>query len=201
MRNTVRLQETSTRWNNRRTVSVALQFASLFAFWLILSGHYQLKYILIGGGAAGLVTFLTNDLFYAALQRGESLRAATWTIFLQIWRWILYLPWIFSRIVMANIQVALLVMHPRMPIEPGLLLFHTTMKKDISLVTLGNSITLTPGTVTVDLENGNYIVHTLKPHLAEELVNAVVQNKIARVYLEKAEKPPAVKWIYSLEDL
>jgi len=201
MRNTVRLHENNGRWNSRRFVSIALQFAALFAFWLILSGHFQIKYILIGAAMAGLVTFLTNDLCYSALQQGESSKATTRTIFLQIWRFLLYLPWLLSRIIMANIQVACLVLNPKMPIEPVFLLFDTKMKKGISRVTLANSITLTPGTVTVDLNNGSYIIHTLKPPLAEELVNAVMQNKVAKVYLEGEEKPPEVQWVYSLEDL
>lgn len=201
MRNTVRLHENNERWNSRRFVSIALQFAVLFAFWLILSGHYQIKYILIGAVAAGLVTFLTNDLCYSSLQQGESIKATTRTIFLQIWRFLLYLPWLLSRIIMANIQVAYLVLNPKMPIEPVFLLFDTKMKKGISRVTLANSITLTPGTVTVDLNNDSYIIHALKPPLAEELVNAVMQNKVAKVYLEDEEKPPEVQWVYSLEDL
>ena len=194
------LKETTGR-QNRRLVSIAVEFVMLFAFWLILSGHFQLKYILIGAGAAGLVTFLTNDLFYAALQQGENRRVTVWNIFLQIWRFLLYLPWLFSRIVMANVQVACLVLNPKMPIEPVLFLFSTKMKKGISRVTLANSITLTPGTITVDLENRNYIIHTLKPPLADELVNAVMQNKVAKVYLEDKEKPPEVRWVYVLEEL
>ena len=201
MRNTVKPQEASRRWNSRRFISVVLQFIVLFAFWLVLSGHYQARYILIGAGAAGLVTFFTNDPFYEALQRGESLKTAIRDLFRQIWHFLLYLPWLFSRIVMANVQVAYLVLHPKMPIDPVLLLFDTRMKKDISRVTLANSITLTPGTVTVDLKDENYIIHTLKPPLAEELVNAVMQNKVAKVYLEEKETPPEVKWVYSLEDL
>lgn len=201
MRSNVRSRETSRAWNNRRFVSVALQFVVLFAFWLILSGRFQAKYILIGAGAAGLVTFFTNYLFYSAFQRGASLKTEISDIFRQIWRFLLYLPWLFSRIIMANIQVAFLALHPRMPIDPVLLIFDTKMKKGISRVTLANSITLTPGTITVDLSDGRYIVHALKPPMADELVNAVMQNKVAHVYLEEKEKPPEVTWVYSLEDI
>lgn len=201
MRSNVKSRETSRAWNNRRFVSVALQFVVLFAFWLILSGRFQAKYILIGAGAAGLVTFFTNYLFYSAFQRGASLKTEISDIFRQIWRFLLYLPWLFSRIIMANIQVAFLALHPRMPIDPVLLIFDTKMKKGISRVTLANSITLTPGTITVDLSDGRYIVHVLKPPMADELVNAVMQNKVAHVYLEEKEKPPEVTWVYSLEDI
>jgi len=200
MRNGLRLPKTTERWH-KRLVSVALQFSLLFGFWLILSGHFDAEYITIGALSAGLITFLTNDLFHSALRYGEKVEIKTRLVFLQLGRFLLYLPWLLSRIIMANIQVAYLVLHPRMPIEPVLLLFRTRMRKGIAQVTLANSITLTPGTITVSLENGNYIIHTLKPPLAQELVEAVMQNKIATVYLEGKEPPPATRWVYSLEEL
>jgi len=200
MKSSLRSKNLTGHWHERLT-SVVLQFISLFAFWLILSGHYQLKYILIGAVAAGLVTFLTNDLFYSALHRGVRVETKVQIVLLQWWRFIVYLPWLFSRIIMANVQVAYLVLHPKMPIDPVLFLFRTRMRKGISQVTLANSITLTPGTITVSLEDGKYIIHTLKPPLASELAEAVMQNKVAKIYLEEKEPPPAARWIYSLEEL
>ena len=200
MRSTSRAQKTTGHWRGRWT-SVVLQFVILFAFWLILSGHYQAKYISIGVISAGLVTFLTNDILYSMLRHGERVEPKIRSLLLQLLRFIAYLPWLLSRIIMANVQVAYLVLHPKMPIEPVLFLFRTRMRKGIAQVTLANSITLTPGTVTVNLENGHYIVHTLKPPLAQELVEAVMQNKIARVYMEEKEKPPDIRWVYSLEAL
>ncbi len=118
-----------------------------------------------------------------------------------MWRFLLYIPWLVLQIIMANVQVAYLVLHPKMPIEPVLLLFRTRMRKGIAQVTLGNSITLTPGTITISLEDGRYIIHNLKPPLASSLVEGKMQNKIAKVYLEEEEPKPEVRWIYSLEEL
>ena len=191
MRSTSQAQKTTRHWH-RRLTSVVLQFVILFTFWLILSGHYQAKYIAIGAISAGLVTFLTNDILYSMLRYGERGEPKIRSVFLQ---------WLLSRIIMANVQVAYLILHPKMPIDPVLFLFRTRMRKGIAQVTLANSITLTPGTVTVNLENGNYIVHTLKPPLAQELAGAVMQNKIAKVYMEEKEQPPATRWVYSLEAL
>ena len=186
---------------HKRLLSVVLQFAILFAFWLILSGHFQVKYILIGAFSAGLVTFLTNDLFYAALRYGGRVEPGIYSVFLQILRFVAYLPWLLSRIIMANVQVAYLVLHPKMPVDPVFLLFQTRMRKGIAQVTLANSITLTPGTITVSLEKGSYIVHALKPSLAQELVDAVMQNKVTAIYGEEKERPPVTNWAYSLEEL
>jgi len=184
-----------------RLLSITLQFVILFAFWLLLSGRYQAKYIIIGVISAALVTFLTNDLFYFALQRGEELGMKSGQVFRQIWRFLLYIPWLLLQIILANVQVAYLVLHPKMPIEPALFLFRTRMRKGMAQVTLANSITLTPGTITVSLEDGNYIIHTLKPPLASGLVDGTMQSKVARVYLEEKEPRPEVRWVYSLKEL
>jgi len=184
-----------------RLFSIVLQFILLFGFWLLLSGHFVAKYIIIGALSAGLVTFLTNSLFYRTLRHGERVEVRTRLIFLQLWHFLAYLPWLLSRIIMANVQVAYLVLHPKMPIDPGFFLFRTRMRKGMAQVTLANSITLTPGTITVSLENGNYIIHTLKPPLAQELADAVMQNKVATIYLEEKETPPVTRWVCSLEEL
>jgi multicomponent Na+:H+ antiporter subunit E len=200
MRGTLQLPKPTKHWQ-QRLISVVLQFVLLFSFWLLLSGHYQAKYIVIGALAAGLVTLLSNDLFYLALRYGESAEPKIQLVLLQLWRFLLYLPWLLSRIIMANIQVAYLVLHPKMPIDPGLLVFRTRMKKGIAQVTLANSITLTPGTITTSLENRRYIIHTLKRPLAGELEDATMQNKIARVYLEAKEPSPTTQWAHSLEEI
>jgi multicomponent Na+:H+ antiporter subunit E len=184
-----------------RLFSIAVQFFSLFAFWLLLSGRYEAREIIFGVISAALVTFITNDLFYSVLQRGERMDVRIRQVLLQMWRFLLYLPWLVLQIIMANVQVAYLVLHPKMPIEPVLLLFRTHMRKGIAQVTLGNSITLTPGTITTNLEDGNYIIHTLKPPLASSLVEGKMQSRIARVYLEGEEPAPEVRWVYSLEEL
>ena len=184
-----------------RWTIIALEFAILFAFWLVLSGRYEAKYLYIGALSAGLVTFLTNDLFYSLFARGEKERVNAQHTFLQLWRFLSYLPWLLFRIIKANIQVAYLVLHPRMPIDPVLLQFRTKLKRSFAQVMLANSITLTPGTTTVNLENGRYIIHVLVPPSAQELLNARMQNKVGAIFMEKEEKPPAARWAYSLEEL
>ncbi len=200
MRGTLQFGKAPESWH-RRLSSVVIQFFLLFALWLILSGHYQTSYIIIGALSAALITFLTNDLCYAALLHGERANPKIRAILTYNLRFLAYLPWLVSQIIMANVQVASLVLNPKMPIEPALLVFRTGMKKGIAQVTLANSITLTPGTITVSLEDGEYIVHTLQPPLAQGLVDAVMQNKVAKIYMEEKENPPETRWVYSLEEL
>lgn len=185
----------------RRLAGLALQFIILFVFWLVLSGRYEVKYISLGVLAAGLVTFLTNDLSHFLSHRGKKGEADTKFAFMQLLRFLLYLPWLFSRIVMANLQVAYLVLHPRMPIDPVLLQFRTRLRGKVAQVILANSITLTPGTVTVSLEDGSYVIHVLAPMSAQELVEAKMQNKVGAIFKEEKEPPPTVRWAYSIKEL
>ena len=187
--------------SQNRLLSIILQFMVLFVFWLLLSGRYQAKYIILGVISAALVTFLSNDLFYAVLQRDEQIGIKTGQVLRQIWHFLLYIPWLLVQIVLANVQVAYIVLQPRMPIEPGLLLFRTRMRKGMARVTLANSITLTPGTITASLEDDSYIIHNLKPPLASSLVDGTMQNKVAHIYLEEEYPKPEVRWVYSLEDI
>ena len=94
-----------------------------------------------------------------------------------------YLPVLFFYMLIANLDVVYRVIHPKMPIDPGLLLFRTRMKKGMSQVTLANSITLTPGTITAMLEDGNYTVHTLERQLAGSLEDGTMQGKISRILI------------------
>ena len=186
----------SGRWE-----SAILQFFMLFAFWLILSGRFQLKYIIIGAISSVLVTYFTNHYFYSALKQGELRVVRARLIITQLWRFLLYLPWLLLQIIIANVQVAYYVLHPRMPVDPGLLLFSSEMKKGMSLVTLANSITLTPGTITANLEDGKYTVHTLKRPLASLLESGTMQVKVGNVFLEEKETAPQTRWVHSIKEL
>ena len=192
-------REPTKRYGHKRLAVAVLQFTTLFVFWLILSGHYSVKYVSFGVLSAGLVTFLTNDLLYPLFGHGKRERTSARFTFLQLWHFLVYLPWLLSRIIRANIQVAYLVLHPRMPIEPVLLQFQTRMRRSIAQVILANSITLTPGTVTVYLENGRYIIHVLVPSAAQELIEAQMQNRVGAIFREK-EQPPTALWANSIEE-
>ena len=185
----------------KRLTSAAFEFAILFAFWLILSGHYEAKHIFLGVLSAVVVTFLTNDLFYFLYHHGSQKENNNRFVFLQLWRFPAYIPWLLYKIMRANIRVAYLVLHPRMPIKPVLLQFRTHLRRSISQVIVANSITLMPGTLTVSLEDGRYIIHALVPSSASEILEAQIQNKVGAIFMEEKEKPPAHHWVYSLEEL
>lgn len=76
------------------------------------------------------------------------------------WFWfILYVPYFLYYCVKANLDVAYRVIHPDMPIRPGIVKVSTSLQSDMAKTFLANSITLTPGTLSVDIEGQNLYVH------------------------------------------
>lgn len=180
---------------------MAMQFAALLAFWLVLSGHYQVKYVVMGALSAGLVTFLTHDFLYPRTNPDERKETGLYLTVPQWCRFFGYLPWLLLSIIKANLQVAYLILHPRMPIDPALIRFRAHLRSKVALVTLANSITLTPGTVTVDLEEDRYVVHALVPQAAESLLAGQMQNKVGAIFGDREEQPPTVLWTHSIEEI
>ena len=173
---------------------LALQFTILFAFWLILSGKLELKYLIFGLASAALVTFVTQDLLEP--QEGRRKTPSSMLSFWKIgWRLLSYFVWLIYEIVQSNLQVAYLVLHPKLPIEPGLLRFRTRLQSRVGHILLANSITLTPGTITVDLTEGTYLVHALVPDAAGSLLEAKMQSKLEAIFGEPEERPPEIRWV------
>jgi len=99
-------------------------------------------------------------------------------------RFIAYIPWLIQQIVLSNIHVASLVLRRRMPIDPQIVKFKTKLETDISFVTLANSITLTPGTITMDIKDGVFYVHALSRKVAEELNAGDMEDRVAHIFME-----------------
>jgi len=133
-----------------------LTFIILFVVWLLLSGKFDLFHISLGIISCALVSFFSSDLLFPSLKlKGLPI----------LWlRFIKYIPWLLYQIFLANIHVLYLTFHPRMMelIDPRIIKFKSRLKSDMSLVTFANSITLTPGTITVNVSiDGDFKVHAI----------------------------------------
>ncbi|OGO24851.1 MAG: hypothetical protein A2144_04065 [Chloroflexi bacterium RBG_16_50_9] len=194
-------QKAVNRYRRERLTTAVSEFVALLIMWLILSGHFQVKYILLGVASACLITFLTHDTFIAIFHNEIIEKKSLWLAFAKFLRFLAYMPWLLYQIIKANIQVASIVLNPRMPIDPAFLQFKTQLNRKVAQVILATSITLTPGTITVRLEDGRYIIHALIPGSAGDLVEARMQNKVGAIFMEKKEPPPEVHWAHSIEEL
>ncbi|MFW5905962.1 MAG: Na+/H+ antiporter subunit E [Desulfobia sp.] len=153
-------------------------FILLFGFWLLLSGRFDLFHLSLGLIASLLVSLMSADLLFQRNRRGGRLAEAG--------RFLLYIPWIIKEIFLSSLHVAYLALHPDMKrlLKPGIIVFETSLKKDISQTVLANSITLTPGTITIRVVDNVFYVHALTSMFAEGLPGKM-EKKIAGVFGEE----------------
>jgi multicomponent Na+:H+ antiporter subunit E len=142
-----------------------------------MSGRFDYFHLSLGIISCALVAHASHDLLF------KDIRAKNRHI--QVIRFIKYLPWLFCQIIVANIHIAYLVLHPRMLklIDPHIIRFKTKVKKDLSLVTFGNSITLTPGTITVLIKEGHCYVHAIDRLVAQGLPGDM-EKRVGHIYME-----------------
>ena len=148
----------------------------LFAFWALLSGKFDAFHLSLGIICSVVVAHLFHDLLFVNVRVGD--------IRIMAWRFIVYLPWLIRQIIQSNIHVASLVLRRKMPIDPRIITFKTKLETDISSVTLANSITLTPGTITMDIREGVFYVHALSKKVAEDLNAGEMEDRVAHIFME-----------------
>ncbi len=161
--------------NNVRRLVV---FVILFAFWLLFSGKLDLFHLSLGVLSCALVAFVSADLLIKDMhpyKRG-----------IKSYRFAFYLPWLIYQVVLANIHVAYLVLNPK-AIHPRILKFNTKLKSEFSKVTYANSITLTPGTITMDVDGDQFVVHALSKKVADDLETGDMERRVAHVFLESED--------------
>jgi len=169
-----RRAEMPERHESRR--SLAIRAGVLLGIWLLFSGHYDVFHVSAGVLSVVFVLVLNRALFRIRLYPGDVHRE------FRVVRAIGYGIWLVKEIVAAAVQVARIVLSPRMPVDPSLLEFHADLPNAGAQTILANSITLTPGTVTVDVDRGVFLVHALTDASATSLVEGVMPARVARLY-------------------
>jgi multicomponent Na+:H+ antiporter subunit E len=152
-----------------------LTFFVSFATWLVLSGKFDLFHISLGIIACIIVAYYSGDLLFSAPVTGDLPKL--WLRFIQ------YLPWLLYQVFLANIHVLYLILHPRMMelIDPRIIRFNSRLKHEMSHLIFANSITLTPGTITVYVTiYGEYRVHVIDKKSGQSLPGKMEQ-RVARI--------------------
>ena len=160
--------------------SFGLTFFLMMLLWLVLSGQTAPLFLGFGVAASLLVSVFSHRMLFS---EPRALGYAA-TLF----RFSCYVPWLLAQILKANFHLLRLVFHPRMreKIDPHLVDFSTQLKSELSIVTMANSITLTPGTITVTASrDGRYRVHAIDRASSRDLPGDM-EKKAAWVFREGA---------------
>ena len=148
-------------------------FAVMLIFWVVLSGMFDAFHLTLGVICCLLVAHFSHDLLFFGDGKHSNARSLLGMI--------AYLPWLFYQIILANLQIAYVVLHPRMfeLIDPHVIRFKTKLKRPISKVTFAQSITLTPGTITVSIHDDEFSVYALT-RSASDALPGEMEARVAR---------------------
>ena len=138
--------------------------------WLALTSTLEPQELLIGIGLCAVLALLLNVYYLKlGLPPFTVKRLAFFLIYLVVLSW---------EIAKANLDVAYRVVHPRMPIKPGVVIVKTGLKSDIARMILANSITLTPGTFTLDVIDDRLLIHwiNVKRTETEEATQVIAER-------------------------
>ncbi len=150
----------------------------LMALWLALSGLYDPFHLGLGVVSVACVLWLDRRLPRAAgASRGEAE--------VHVLRFAAYCGWLLGQIVLSALHVAGVVLHPRMPVSPRVVRFRSDQPNGVARMLLANSITLTPGTLTVEVEGDAFTVHALTEATARGLLDGTMQAKVARLFCDR----------------
>lgn len=143
---------------------------ALFLIWLILAASYDLAHLVLGAAAVVVVVWLNPSA------PGSPFGNVSW------WGLVRYLPWLLGRVLMSGIHLTRLILDPALPIAPKLIQHRTDLETDGEIVILGNSITLTPGTITVEVSSDELLVHAIDDVSSRDLTEGTLERKIGQVF-------------------
>ncbi len=152
-----------------------LKATALFVLWMMLSARFDWIHLGLG---------LVLSFAVAWINSGHSPFVPKFRLWGNI---LLYLPWLFVKIVQSSLHLSKLILHPALPINPRLIKVETKLGHHAAVVLLGNSITLTPGTITAEVDRNTLIVHAMDEVAAEDVTSERIESKIAEIF--KNEEP------------
>ena len=142
--------------------------------WIIFNGNFTLEIFIFGVIIAFVViAFMCKFMDYSLKKEVNVYKKSGW--------FFVYIVLLICEIIKANLAIIPRILTLEEEMEPVIVTFHTHLKSDFTRMLLANSITLTPGTITVALEGNEYMVHCLDTELAEGLENSVFEKILQRL--------------------
>ncbi len=162
--------------SSRATIAKAgLVFGVSYGFYLLVGGTLDVFNVATGALVAGL-----SMAIFAGITVEQ--RPVFRTLIPQLGRLLVYFPYLFWEIAKANLSVAYIILHPNLPIDPKMRRFEAALWGEYSVTTLANSITLTPGTLTVDVRRDSFYIHTLTQSARDGLDDGALERAVRFVF-------------------
>lgn len=149
---------------------------TISVLWLLLSGHYTPLILSLGLFSIILVTIISLRMNILRYEQPEVLS--------QLVKYLPYGFWLIGEILKSNIDVIKRIMNPALPISPRWVTIRTTQKTDFSKVIYANSITLTPGTISMDVEGNNIDVHALSESGVDGLATGEMDKRVSKAEIK-----------------
>ena len=145
-----------------------------FAFWLLLNGRWTTE-IAVVGAVLSMLLYLFVVKFMGYSPKKE------WALFRRLPRIVWYFAFLVGEIFKSAAQTIRLIWSPRLDVEPRLTSFRTRLRTDAGKVVLANSITMTPGTITVSIQEDRLLVHCLDESFSEGLEGSEMEQNIMKL--------------------
>lgn len=134
-------------------MNAVIYFIMCFATWLLLTGRFYTQNLIAGAAVSLITTLIFSKYFKIDARKLLDPGRYFWLIV-----YIVYFTW---ECIKANFDVAYRVLHPSMPVRPGIVKVQLTLKRSLARTILANSITMTPGTISVDLIEDTLYIHCI----------------------------------------
>jgi multicomponent Na+:H+ antiporter subunit E len=155
-------------------LQVGALFGLSFVFYQVLAGSLVLLDLVTGAISATIVAVGISRITFTRDPSGETIK--------RLVRLLVYTPYLLYEILKANVAVAAIILHPRLPIDPRMTRIQPAVRGALPITMLANSITLTPGTLTVRVEGRSLTVHTLMPGAREDLFDGGLERGVRFVF-------------------
>lgn len=154
----------------------------LFALWFVMSQKTEPKFLIIGGAASIIISLMCMRTLSMKGAKTDTVYYFTETT---IFRMLVYLFWLIVQIIRSALYVAGISLAGRSKVDPTVVWFKADYDSPFARALLANSITLTPGTITIDItDEGYYSVHALTQKLRDGILDGSMQKKVAWAYKE-----------------
>lgn len=153
-------------------------FLLLLANWIVFSGKFDAFHLGLGLISSLFITWISHDFLFHDRKKSWEERMCEAGAFLQ------YIPWLTVEIIKANLHVFKLAMSRTgyEEVAPRIVTIKTYLKTDFAKFVFANSITLTPGTITMLIRGDVFHVHTMSQFLEDDLLEGAIERKVAEVF-------------------